>query len=82
MKYSKLVELYEYLEQTPSRLKKVEAIADFFRSADSSVLDSVALLVQGKVFPPYSEKEMGKSGLNKASLPPFPFSFQPFQPPL
>jgi DNA ligase-1 len=59
MKYSKLVGLYEYLEQTPSRLKKTEAIADFFREAEGKILDKVALLVQGKVFPSYSEKEMG-----------------------
>jgi len=59
MKYSKLVELYEYLEQTPGRLKKVERIAGFLRDADSKTLDKVVLLMQGKVFPPYSEKEMG-----------------------
>jgi DNA ligase-1 len=59
MKYSKLVDLYEYLEQMPARLKKIEAIAGFFRDVDAKDLDRVALLVQGKVFPAYSEKEMG-----------------------
>jgi len=59
MKYAKLVELYDYLEQTPSRLKKIEGIATFLKAADSDSLDKVTLLIQGKVFPSYSEKEMG-----------------------
>jgi DNA ligase-1 len=59
MKYSKLVELYEYLEQTPSRLKKTEKLADFLREAETSVLEKVVLLVQGRMFPSYSEKEIG-----------------------
>lgn len=59
MKYSELVGLYEYLERTPSRLSKIEKIAAFFREADAKTLDKVVLLMQGKVFPPYSEKEMG-----------------------
>lgn len=59
MKYSKLVELYEHLEQTSSRLKKIECIAEFLRKTETDVLEKVALLVQGKVFPSYSEMEMG-----------------------
>ena len=51
MKYCKLVDLYEYLEQTPARLEKTAAIADFIRDADSKELEKVTLLVQGKVFP-------------------------------
>ena len=59
MKYSELVDLYEYLERTPSRLKKIDKIADFLRKAETSVLEKVVLLVQGRVFPSYSEKEIG-----------------------
>ncbi len=59
MKYSKLVGLYEYLEQTPSRLKKIERTADFLKKSETSALESVVLLVQGRVFPSYSEKEIG-----------------------
>jgi len=59
MQYSKLVELYDYLERTPSRLKKTEGIAHFLKSADAASLDRITLLIQGKVFPSYSEKEMG-----------------------
>jgi DNA ligase-1 len=59
MQYSKLVELYDYLEQTPSRLKKIEGIAHFLRLADAASLDKVALLLEGRVFPSYSEREIG-----------------------
>ena len=59
MKYSKLVELYEYLERTSSRLSKIEKIAEFLKDCDAEVLDKVVLLVQGRVFPSYSEKEIG-----------------------
>jgi len=59
MKYFELVELYEYLEQTPSRLGKIEKIAAFLKEAEAKVLDKVTLLLQGRVFPTYSEKEMG-----------------------
>lgn len=59
MEYSKLVDLYEYLEQTPSRLKKTDAIAEFLRKAETDVLEKVVLMVQGRVFPSYSEMEIG-----------------------
>jgi DNA ligase-1 len=59
MKYSELVELYEYLEKTSSRLDKTDKIAKFLRSVDTKDLEMVTLLVQGRVFPSYSEKEMG-----------------------
>jgi len=59
MKYAKLVDLYEYLEHTSSRLRKIEVIADFFRESELNILEKVALLVQGRVFPSYSEMEIG-----------------------
>ena len=63
MQYSKLAELYAHLEWTSARLKKVEAIADFLRSADDELLPKAALLVQGKVFPSWSEQEIGIANL-------------------
>ncbi|MEE9323908.1 MAG: ATP-dependent DNA ligase [Candidatus Aenigmarchaeota archaeon] len=59
MKYSKLVDLYEHLEQTPSRLKKIERIAEFLRDAETPILEKLVLMIQGRVFPSYSEKEIG-----------------------
>jgi hypothetical protein len=63
MKYSKLVDLYECLEQTPSRLKKIGKIAGFLEKAETTVLEKVVLLVQGRVFPSYSERTGDRKGL-------------------
>jgi len=59
MDYSKLVDVYEYLEKTPGRLKKTEAIAEILKKTDSENLPMIALLLQGRVFPSWSEKEIG-----------------------
>jgi len=59
MQYKNLVDLYEFLENNPARLKKVEAIADFFEKCDLEDLPMTALLVQGTVFPSWFEKEIG-----------------------
>jgi len=59
MEYSRLAELYEYLEGTSSRLKKTEKIARFLMETEDASLEHVVLMVQGKVFPSYSEKEIG-----------------------
>jgi len=59
MKYAKLVDLYEYLENTPSRLSKTEGIAEFLRKSEKDVLGKIVLLIQGRIFPSYSEMEIG-----------------------
>lgn len=59
MLYSKLVDVYEYLEKTPARLKKIEEIARIFREAGSRDLPITVLLLQGKVFPSWSELDTG-----------------------
>ena len=59
MKYSKLVEVYEQLENTSSKLKKTEIIAEFLEKTGVDELSRITLLVQGKVFPGWSEKEIG-----------------------
>ncbi len=61
MQYSKLCEVYEELEQTPSRLKKTEILAEFLKTLKHDKNKDVIYLLQGKVFPDYSEKEFGIS---------------------
>lgn len=63
MKYAKLVDVYEYLEKTSARLKKVERIASLLEETDADLLPTVTLLVQGKLFPSSFEKEIGIAGL-------------------
>jgi ATP-dependent DNA ligase I len=59
MKYSLLAEVYEKLENTSSRLGKVDSIASLLEEAPPELLSKVALLVQGTVFPAWEEKEIG-----------------------
>jgi len=73
MKYSELCEVYEELEKNPSRLKKTEILADFLKKLKYEKDKQIVYLLQGKVFPDYSEKEFGISeqlcikALSKAS---------------
>ena len=62
--YTKLVETYEKIADTSSRLDKTAIIADFLRDisqTDPEITYDITLLLQGKIFPPWSDKEMGIS---------------------
>ncbi len=57
MKYSVLVGVYERLEATTKRLEKTFILSEFLKSADD--LDKVVLLVQGRLFPNWDQRELG-----------------------
>lgn len=62
--YEKLVEIYEKISSTSSRLEKQDIIADFLmyiKETDADITYDITLLLQGKIFPPWSDKEMGIS---------------------
>ena len=62
--YEKLVEVYEKISSTSSRLEKQDSIADFLmyiKETDADITYDITLLLQGKIFPPWSDKEMGIS---------------------
>ncbi len=59
MDYSSLAEIYEQLEGTQAKLEKTSIIAGFFRKASKKDLYMAALLLQGRVFPSYDEREVG-----------------------
>lgn len=59
MKYSELVELYERLDSTAKRLGKTYFLAEFLRKTSAEEIEPVILLVQGRVFPSYDEREIG-----------------------
>ena len=73
MLYSQLCETYEELEKNPSRLKKTSILSDFLTKLKNSNQAEIIYLIQGRVFPDYSEKEFGISeklaikALSKAS---------------
>lgn len=62
--YEKLVEVYEKISSTSSRLEKQDIIADFLmyiKETDADITYDITLLLQGKIFPPWSDKEIGIS---------------------
>ncbi|MFH0956869.1 MAG: ATP-dependent DNA ligase [Candidatus Aenigmatarchaeota archaeon] len=62
MLYSKLADAYDELEKTASRLAKTDVVARLLSEADAQNLPRIALLLEGRVFPAWSEKEMGIAG--------------------
>jgi len=60
MRYSELSEIYEDLEQNSSRLKKIDILSEFLKKLKEPDYEIIYLL-QGNVFPDYSEKEFGIS---------------------
>ncbi|MBI2176651.1 ATP-dependent DNA ligase [Candidatus Woesearchaeota archaeon] len=59
MKYSELVELYERLDSTTKRLEKTYYLSEFLKKTAADDIEQVILLVQGRVFPSYDEREIG-----------------------
>lgn len=59
MLYSKLAETFEKLEGTPAKLKKTEIIAGLLEETEQEDLRKIVTLLQGRVFPAWSEKVIG-----------------------
>lgn len=60
MDYSTLAKAYSSLEQNSKRLKKISIIAALLRESKEDLKD-ITYLLQGKVFPPYDQREIGIS---------------------
>jgi DNA ligase 1 len=62
MKYMELVEVYEALDSTTKRLEKTSILAKFFRimgNEEPELLPIVTLMSLGRIFPTWSEEELG-----------------------
>jgi DNA ligase-1 len=59
MYYSRLADAYEELERTSAKLKKSTIIAGLLKEAKPEEMEMAVLLLQGRVFPIWSEKELG-----------------------
>lgn len=59
MEYKTCFKLYNRLESTTKRLEKTNIIADFLKKTDPELLPPVTLLLLGRVFPTWSEEELG-----------------------
>lgn len=68
MEYSALAKLYYELEKTSSRLDKVDMISDFLSGlSDEDIKMSIPLL-QGRVFPKWSDKDIGLAARTAAKI--------------
>ncbi|ADL57775.1 ATP-dependent DNA ligase [Methanothermobacter marburgensis] len=59
MLYIELAEVYRKLESTTKRLEKTDILAELFSSVERDLLPVVTLLMLGRVFPIWSEEELG-----------------------
>jgi len=59
MDYSRLVEVYAELEKTRSRLEMTTIVASFLKEVPVEDLPVLMLFLYGRVFPLWSEKELG-----------------------
>jgi DNA ligase-1 len=59
MDYSRLVEVYAELEKTRSRLEMTFIVASFLKDVPEEDLPVIMLFLFGRVFPLWSEKELG-----------------------
>ncbi|HKL24415.1 MAG TPA: ATP-dependent DNA ligase [Candidatus Nanoarchaeia archaeon] len=60
MKYQKLAKLYEKLESTTKRLKKIDYLSDFLQELPEEDKE-VLYLILGEVYPAYDERRIGIS---------------------
>ena len=59
MHYSKLVDMYEKLEATTKRLEHTYIISEFLKDVSLEDLGTTLLLLEGRVFPRWDEREIG-----------------------
>ncbi len=59
MEFSKLASVYQKLERISSRLEMTSIVSGFLDEVPDDELPEVIMFLQGRVFPPWSEKELG-----------------------
>ena len=59
MLYKELTDIYTELEKTSKRLEKTLIISNFLKKAHTTDLPTLALLLQGRLFPQWDERETG-----------------------
>ena len=59
MKYSLMAEAYEKIESTTKRLEMTDYLVEFLKKTPETVIDKVAYLTQGKLYPDFVGIEIG-----------------------
>lgn len=62
MKYSELAAVYEKIDGTTKRLEKTGYLSDFLKKVSGEEIEEVVLLLQGRIFPAWDEREIGVAG--------------------
>ena len=59
MKYSVMSEVYEKIEATTKRLEMTDLLVGFLKNTPKDMVDKVAYLTQGKIYPDFTGVEIG-----------------------
>jgi len=59
MKFKELADLCSRLDGMSGRLDMTDVVADFLKQTDEYLLPTICRFLQGKIFPPWSEQELG-----------------------
>lgn len=59
MQFSRLISVYESLEDTTKRLEMTDIVSDFLKETPADILDIVVYFLLGKVFPDWMNRELG-----------------------
>ena len=59
MKYSVMSEAYEKIEATTKRLEMTDLLVGFLKNTPKDMVDKVAYLTQGKIYPDFTGVEIG-----------------------
>ena len=59
MDFQPVVETFEQMEQTSSRLALTDYLVTLFKKTPSEIIDKVTYLIQGKLYPDYEGIELG-----------------------
>jgi len=61
MKFLRLVEYFERLENTSKRLEMYDILAELFKEASAADIDKIVYLSQGQLLPPFLDLQIGMS---------------------
>jgi len=59
MKYSLMADAYEKIEATTKRLEMTDHLVEFLKNTTATIIDKVAYLTQGKLYPDFKGIEIG-----------------------
>jgi DNA ligase 1 len=59
LEFSYLVDIFEKMEETTSRLMLTEHLVSLLKQTPAGVIDKVVYMIQGKIYPDYEGIELG-----------------------